>query len=72
MYNTGYFESDIGPVYGVPKFMGGLTPLRNSEDGRVTYLSLTESGRALSQKYNQDTFLERKTRRETTAGNAAT
>ena len=41
----------------------GQTPLRNSEDGRVTYLSLTESGRALSQKYNQDTFLEWKTRR---------
>lgn len=26
MYNTGYFESDIGPVYGVPEFMGSDPP----------------------------------------------
>ena len=28
----------------------------SSEDGRVTYLFLTESGQALSQKYNTDYF----------------
>ena len=36
---------------------GYLRKESSAEDGRVTYLSLTESGRALSQKYNQDTFL---------------
>ena len=36
---------------------GYLEKTASAEDGRVTYLSLTEAGRALSQKYNQDTFL---------------
>lgn len=27
-----------------------------AEDGRVTYISITEQGRALSQKYNDDVF----------------
>ena len=36
---------------------GYLHKESSAEDGRVTYLSLTETGRALSQKYNQDTFL---------------
>ena len=36
---------------------GYLQKTASDADGRVTYLSLTETGRALSQKYNQDTFL---------------
>ena len=36
---------------------GYLHKESSADDGRVTYLSLTETGRALSQKYNQDTFL---------------
>mgnify|MGYP004474650997 CR=1 FL=1 len=36
---------------------GYLRKESSTEDGRVTYLSLTEAGKTLSQKYNQDTFL---------------
>lgn len=35
---------------------GYLRKENSPEDGRVTYLSLSESGKLLSQKYNHDTF----------------
>ena len=35
---------------------GYLRKQVSAEDGRVTYLFLTESGQALSQKYNTDYF----------------
>ena len=37
---------------------GYLKKQVSAEDGRVTYLSLTESGRALSRKYDADYFQE--------------
>lgn len=36
--------------------MGYLTKRVSAEDGRVTYLSLTEAGRELSRKYDADYF----------------
>lgn len=35
---------------------GYLTKRVAAEDGRVTYISITEEGRALSKKYNDDVF----------------
>ena len=35
---------------------GYLTKKVAAEDGRVTYISITEDGRALSKKYNDDVF----------------
>ena len=35
---------------------GFLKKTASREDGRVTYLSLTETGQALSRKYNQECF----------------
>ena len=35
---------------------GYLRKENSAEDGRVTYLSLSKSGKVLSQKYNHDTF----------------
>lgn len=35
---------------------GYLTKKVAAEDGRVTYISITEEGRALSKKYNDDVF----------------
>ena len=35
---------------------GFLKKQSSAEDGRVTYLSLTDAGKELSQKYNQQTF----------------
>ena len=37
---------------------GYLRKIASEEDGRVTYLSITESGRQLSQKYNDQFFNE--------------
>ena len=37
---------------------GYLKKDTSSQDGRVTYLSLTETGRALSQKYDADYFCQ--------------
>lgn len=35
---------------------GYLTKVTSPEDGRITYLSLTETGKHLSQKYNRQCF----------------
>ena len=35
---------------------GFLQKIASEKDGRVTYLSLTETGKSLSQKYNQQCF----------------
>ena len=37
---------------------GYLQKIASEEDGRVTYISITEEGKKLSQKYDQDYFSE--------------
>ena len=59
--------SDISDALNLPRpgvtrtvkemeYKGYLRKQISAEDGRVTYLFLTESGQALSQKYNTDYF----------------
>ena len=40
----------------LPPLPDGVTPSISPDDGRVTWLTLTETGHALSQKYNQKCF----------------
>mgnify|MGYP003182945027 CR=1 FL=1 len=46
--------SDLSDTLNLPR--PGVRKQVSAEDGRVTYLFLTESGQALSQKYNTDYF----------------
>ena len=59
--------SDLSDALGLPRpgvtrtvkemeAKGYLAKQTSPEDGRVTYLSITEAGRQLSQKYNADYF----------------
>ncbi len=59
--------SDISDVLGLPRpgvtrtvkemeKKGYLKKIASAEDGRVTYISVTEAGRQLSQKYDKEYF----------------
>lgn len=61
--------SDLGDALGLPRpgvtrtvkemeAKGYLTKQVSAQDGRVTYLSMTEVGKALSRKYDADYFRE--------------
>ncbi len=61
--------SDISDVMNLPRpgvtrtvkrdgSKGYLHKFASKEDGRVTYISITDEGRRLSQKYDRDYFSE--------------